>query len=110
MRNTENRTAYPPSHMMAAQQDQMYFKEMLTPNMQRVLQEIDRVLDQLEYEGSPMFDEYPDKAQLMRLGDMIYQRLPGAEDASEPAIRDYLQAILLQEIFHRRCRYRRHCW
>lgn len=113
MNHQENRMwNYPPSHVAAARRDRIYFMEMMSPEMQRVHQEVDRVLDQYEYEGSPLFDEYPDKNRLLRLGDMIYQNLwPGEEPGgcgNCPA-RDFLQALLFKEIFHRRCRYRRYC-
>ena len=36
---------------------------------------VERVCDRLEYEGSPIFDEYPDPCTLRRYGREIYRQM-----------------------------------
>ena len=55
--------------------------------------------DQLEYEGSFLFDRYPDREQLYRMADRF---LPEGDTN-----RDLLLMLMLHEIMRRRERYRR---
>ena len=101
----------------------------------RIAQEIQRYVeeecDKLEYEGSMMFDEYPDRIMLMRLAEKITDKMKdfSVEDAllnPEPVeemagqspdrrrpgrehnwLGDFVQVMLLDEMHRRRCRHRR---
>ena len=86
--------------------------------------------DKLEFEGSIMFDEYPDKTMLSRITAHIYDQVkdqynpPEGEDRDEMLamntetyrrypprknwLSDFIDVLLFDEMFHRRCR-RRNC-
>ena len=70
---------------------------------------IEDMCDQLEYEGSPMFDEQPDAVTIFRMAEETYARMKGRE--AGPPKPDcplmQLSMILICNEFHvRRCRYR----
>ncbi len=91
---------------------------------------VEEECDKMEYEGSPMFDEYPDRTTIYRLEEHIYEQVKGQfpeEETQEtqemrealsmqsraPRIggsgsslaRDLARVLLLNEMYHRRCRY-----
>jgi len=51
-----------------------YMKQMYPINAKKLLGEIEDECDKLEYDGSCMFDEYPDKVYLGRIVDRIYSK------------------------------------
>ncbi len=89
---------------------------------------IEEECDKMEYEGSPMFDEYPDRTTLWRIEERIFDRakdLLRAEEMQEPEevlsmqhrepcagaagknrLKDLIRVLLLNEMHHRRCRHR----
>lgn len=85
---------------------------------------INEECDKLDYEGSFMYDENPDKVSVERIVDRIYERTNPNND--EPALkasymsgrrrqdnrRDIITIILLNEFLNRRrrCRNRRRCY
>lgn len=70
---------------------------------------IEDMCDQLEYEGSPMFDEQPDAVTMYRMAEEAYKKIKGRE--ADPPAPDcpliQLSMIIICNEFHmRRCRYR----
>lgn len=63
------------TNALAYQKDVEYMKRQLSSPIQLIQKEVDDVCDQLEYAGSIMFDEYPDKVYLGLLVDNIMLRL-----------------------------------
>lgn len=100
--------------------DMNYFKQIYPNTAKQIQREIDKECDQLEYDGSLMFDEFPDRVSLDRISERVYDRLKDMDD--EPSVeaksfyhaptrrqnllRDFISIILLNEIFNRRRRYR----
>lgn len=56
------------------QRDYEYMKQMYPKRLQRLKDIIEEECDKLEYEGSIMFDEYPDRLSLMQLCRIIEQQ------------------------------------
>ena len=94
-----------------------------------LLPEIEDVCDRMEYEGSMMFDRFPDQTTVYRMQDEIYQKVrekfPVEEAPEMPEevlsmqyqgrrrnppgknwLEDMIRVMLLQEMHHRRCRHR----
>lgn len=91
---------------------------------------VEEACDDLEYAGSPMFDEQPDKINLMRTVNSIYDKVKDDAPVEEEEdkddlfamnkesrrryppgknwLRDFVEVMLYNEIFQRRCRHR-HC-
>ena len=57
-----------------ADKDYDYMKQMYPLAAKKMFHEIEEECDKLEYEGSCMFDEYPDKVYLGRIVDRIYDK------------------------------------
>ena len=91
---------------------------------------VDRECDRMEYDGSMMFDEYPDKVMFERIKNRIYDKVQEKypveeEDDRDQAmvmqqevyrrypprknwLGDIIEVLLYQEMYRRRCR-RRSC-
>lgn len=124
----------PPERLQ--QEEQQYWKdyEYLIQILPMIAREVwivaDALLDQFEYTGSPLYSEYPDKVTILKIADMVYDKLKYREeqeliqaddeemirnpyfvevslrDASSP-FRTLIQVILHWNINHRRQRYYR---
>ncbi|NLZ81523.1 MAG: hypothetical protein GX913_06975 [Clostridiales bacterium] len=112
-----------------------YIKGLYPEKMRQIQDIIEDECDKLEYEGSMMFDECPDKLMLRTLSNQIYEKTQDldVEDIYEatqlrreyggrhPGLggyhshhqrpqndwkRDIISVLLFNEFFQRRCRYR----
>ena len=86
----------------------------LYPELARVIwPEIEDICDQLEYDGSVMFDEYPDHNQIRRQVLRVEERLKQNDgmierDTKEQMrLRDLIEMLFYQEMHRRRRRRRR---
>lgn len=101
--------------------DMEYFKQLYPRTVRQIQNEVDYECDRLEYDGSVMFDEYPDRVTLDRIVDRIYEKVESINET--PAVeannlyypqrrrqnnlaRDLISIILLNEFLGRRRRYR----
>lgn len=55
--------------------DMDYLKSMFPANIRRIQREIEDECDKLEYDGSCMFDAYPDKIHLSIIIDNVFHRV-----------------------------------
>lgn len=72
--------------------DVMYCKQLYPSCVQYIQKEVEEECDKLEYEGSCMFDAYPDRIYLTHIVGTIYERIQDV-DFKNPS----LQAQNLQE-------------
>lgn len=84
--------------------DRLYFRSMYPEAWGLVQDRIEEACDKLEYEGSIMFDEYPDRNGLRRLLSRIMESMDPEQGISQ----DIVEVLLLQEIIRRRMRWRRY--
>lgn len=89
--------------------DLEYLQEMYPAEAKKYRKVIVDVLDRLDYEGSMIYDEYPDRWQIYRLTQIIVGRIKeqaSAEttgNADSPAgIEELVQVLLCGEIYRRR--------
>lgn len=61
--------------------DLEYLQEMYPVEAKRYQKVIAEVLDRLDYEGSMIYDEYPDRWQIYRLTQFIVDKLKQPKDA-----------------------------
>ena len=76
----------------------------------RIQEKVEEECDLLDYEGSRMYDEYPDRYMLYHLGKKIMDDVSGQagmEAMSDGLLEDFVQVLLFHEISRRRCRRRR---
>lgn len=57
------------------EQDFEYMKEMYPQSAKEIQAKVEEECDKLEYDGSIMFDEYPDKTLIRAICDRIYDQL-----------------------------------
>lgn len=114
--------------------DLEYMKSMYPDAAKRLLPYVEEECDRMEYEGSMIYDEYPDRLQLRLLCSRIYDRAKkeGADEGFgylEPAgemeadsieaqagrrrpprndwMRQLIEVMAFQELYRRRCDHRR---
>ena len=126
--DTELACCYEADHETERDLERM---KTLYPDLAKELfPQIEQVCDQMEYEGSLMYDECPDPVMVRKLTAGIYEAVkdryqpPEGEDKEETLavnretyrryppeqnwLSDLIQTLLVDEMFRRRCR-RRNC-
>lgn len=106
-----------PGYLSSAQegavlQDLEYLQQTYPREVRQYQSKIAEILDKLDYEGSMIYDEYPDCYSLQRLGDTIIRILQQEEAvASEEEalseeewklVKCMVQVLLCNEIYKRR--------
>lgn len=90
--------------------DLEYLQEMYPAEAKKYQKMIAEILDRLDYEGSMIYDEYPDKWQIYRLTQVVVDRLKQAGDAeADPQkemdwdrVTELVQVLLCYEIYKKR--------
>ena len=87
--------------------DLEYLQEMYPVQARKFQKMIAETLDHIDYEGSMIYDEYPDKWQIYRLTQMIVDKIrnSGEGEAVEEdwnKTGEFVQILLCYEIYRRR--------
>ena len=84
--------------------DLEYLQEMYPAEAKKYQKVIAGILDRLDYEGSMIYDEYPDKWQIYRLTQIVVNELKQTEDEKQDwdRITEFVQVLLCCEIYKRR--------
>ena len=64
-------------------QDFAYFKSLYPAACKQMQLCVEAVCDELEYEGSPIYDEYPDRLAMYRLSEGIIDKILREEERAE---------------------------
>ena len=78
--------------------------------VQQIQERVEEECDHLDYEGSRLYDEYPDRFMLYHLGRKIVDEVKSEADMeamSDGLLGDLVEVLLFHEISRRRCRRRR---
>lgn len=119
----------PLDQEQAQEKDLQVMKSFYSRRAARIQEKADRECDRMEYDGSMMFDEYPDKFMMEHLCRKIEQEVLKEEEGNtsvlkieetcqggqgscgnrreEEGLRDLIGVILFNEMFRRRSRHRR---
>ena len=114
------------------ERDRERLKEMYPKEAKRIQRVVEEECDKMEYDGSLMCDEYPDRVMVQKLCDDIYNKVydnttaeveteqykdrrPGGGFPPPPPPpprrdrggRDLIEILLFDEMFRRRCRHNR---
>ena len=86
-------------------------QEMYPADARKIQALVSEECDKMEYEGSMMFDEYPDRLMIRLICRNIYRQMDDHADftenyASTPLFQ-LVEVMLMQEMYRRRCRYHR---
>ena len=90
------------------QEEEFFLMKSYYPiTVQQILERVEEECDHLDYEGSRLYDEYPDKYMIYHLSCKIRESME--PEISTQAIREdfldeLIQVMLCQEISRRRCR------
>lgn len=91
---------------MEYEKDMERMKELYPNEVQQLQKMVERRCDELEYEGSRMYDENPDRYMLEREVDMLMaQHYAGRKE--ESWFRSLIGILFHDEMYRRRCRHRR---
>ncbi len=98
---------YPYQKENAVTRDLNYLRDLYPRDAKKYLKRIAEILDKMDYEGSMIYDEYPDRWQMYRLAESIVQILKKeiTEEVPEEKwewISDLVQILLFHEMFQRR--------
>lgn len=66
---------------MEYEKDMERMKELYPREVRQILEYVEDECDRMEYEGSLMFDEYPDRLMLEMLVNKIFDRVAGEDEA-----------------------------
>ncbi len=97
------------------ERDQRRFKELYPALARQIQPLVEEACDQMEYDGSFMFDEYPDQLQIRWVSRHIYEKMDKKDYQDELMMQetggrnwleDFVTIMLLNEMYHRRCRRR----
>ena len=84
--------------------DMEYFQSMYPERMKKLQRSVEDLCDTIDYEGSILYDEYPDRVGLQRLCNELYRKEMPA-DASETEA-EWLKAAIEVLLYHEVCRRR----
>lgn len=78
--------SYPDLYMneVETQRDMEYLQQMYPTDAKRMQRKVTEACDRMDYEGSMMYDEYPDRVSMLLICDRIAAEL-GREDAENAA-------------------------
>ena len=86
--------------------DLEYLQQMYPVQAKKYQKIIAESLDHIDYEGSMIYDEYPDKWQIYRLTQMIVDKITKSEDelsdADSERLTEFIQVLLSYEIYKKR--------
>ena len=122
----ENRLPYYMAYPMPMQYDDEkierrdfeYMKSMYPMAVKKILPYVEEECERMAYEGSMIYDEYPDQLQIYLMCNRIYDRVQEMDSNMETGmemqvvrrddrLRDLIQILLFQELFRRRSSHRR---
>ena len=93
--------------------DLEYLQQMYPSEAKRYQKIIAEILNQIDYEGSCIYDEYPDKWQLYRLTQTVMDKIKRMEhteadkqgstdEKSWDGVEEFVQVLLYYEIYKKR--------
>ena len=94
----------------SVQRDLEYLQQMYPTEAKRYQKKVASILDKIDYEGSMIYDEYPDRMRLYQLAEDILNQIK-REDMQETEeenpekwnrVGDMIQILLFYEIYKRR--------
>lgn len=85
--------------------DFAYLKSLYPAYAKQLLPLVEEECERLEYEGSMIYDEYPDRLQLRLLCRRVSDRAQGMEIQTEQK-EELIQVLVYQELYRKRCVYR----
>lgn len=94
-----------PGYLGAKEEEKMladleYLQQMYPAKVRRLSKRIAQMLDRMDYEGSMIYDEYPDSTSLRAIANSCWKVLEKEEEL--PPEENLVQVLLFSEIYKRR--------
>lgn len=90
--------------------DYEYLKRLYPREVRLIASILEEYLDRYEYEGSPMYAQYPDAVTIYRIACEIYEKLTAPESEKERLqLKNMIQVMVCQEMYIRRRRHDKFC-
>ncbi|MBR1865147.1 MAG: hypothetical protein IJ801_01425 [Lachnospiraceae bacterium] len=89
--------------------DYEYLKRLYPQEVRLMASILEEYLDRYEYEGSPMYAQYPDAVTIYRIAEEVYNRLHFEKEEPQGQLKNMLQVMVCQEIYVRRRRHDKFC-
>lgn len=90
--------------------DYEYLKRLYPKEVRLIATILDEYMDRFEYEGSPIYAQYPDAVSIFRIAKEIYEKLSFKGSENECIqMKNMLQIMVCQEMYVRRRRHDRFC-
>ncbi len=111
-----------PGYMGAKQEQEIlkdleYLQQTYPTEVKRYQRKVAEVLDKMDYEGSMIYDEYPDRYTLQRLAKTVTQIIKREMEDTETFppekwewLEDMVQVLVCNEVYKRRHGGRRVFW
>ena len=87
--------------------DLEYMKSMYPDLAKKVMIYVEDECARMMYEGSVIFDEYPDQLQIRLMCNRVYDKVKQSEIGEEAHLKELIQILVFHELFHCRCEYRK---
>lgn len=87
-----------------AEQDLQYLQEIFPEASRRYARKISDVVDRLDYKGSMIYDEFPDRMRLQRLAEEIVMMIEKEEEEKRTAEKENGESIRENAAMDRSCR------
>lgn len=92
------------------QKDYEYLKRLYPKEIRLISSVLEEHLDRYEYEGSPMFMQYPDAVTVYRIAGEIFRKISfEGTDKECNRMKELIQTLVCQEMYVRRRRHDRFC-
>lgn len=86
--------------------DLEYLQQMYPAQAKKYQKIIAEMLDRIDYDGSMIYDEYPDRWQIYRLTQMVVDKVKNEEgessDIDSGQLSEFIQVLLFYEIYKKR--------
>ena len=90
--------------------DYEYLKRLYPREVRLMASVLEEYLDRYEYEGSPMYAQYPDAVTIYRIANEIFEMLSmKGSDIEMAQMKNLLQVMVCQEMYVRRRRHDKFC-
>ena len=86
--------------------DLEYLQQMYPTQAKKYQKIIAEMLDSIDYDGSMIYDEYPDRWQIYKMTQMIVDKIKNEKDESSDIdseqLSEFIQVLLFYEIYRKR--------
>ncbi|MDO5154374.1 MAG: hypothetical protein Q4D51_00270 [Eubacteriales bacterium] len=90
--------------------DYEYMKRLYPKEERLISSVLEDYMDQFEYEGSPMYAQYPDAVTIYRIASEIWKKMSWKDDDKDKEkMKDMIQVMVCQEMYVRRRRHDHFC-